>query len=67
MAQGTAVMYIGIAPQCQKNAEFLQLQKEAFIQGHSSPDFATQNYEVDFTGRATKSDLSSIGLSIMGF
>ena len=61
------VVYTGIAPKCSKNQNFAQLQREAFVQGLSSPDFAPENYEVDFVGRATKHDLSELGLRQMGF
>ncbi|NBX05826.1 MAG: DUF1479 domain-containing protein, partial [Betaproteobacteria bacterium] len=33
----------------------------------SSPDFAPENYEVDFVGRATPADLTPLGLRQMGF
>jgi hypothetical protein len=60
-------MYIGAAPDCEKNRSFQALQKPAFEAGLSSPDFAPENYEVDFSGRATPADLSSLGLRQMGF
>lgn len=61
------VMYIGAAPDCEKNRIFQALQKPAFEAGLSSPDFAPENYEVDFSGRATLADLSPLGLRQMGF
>ena len=61
------VMYIGAAPHCEKNVAFQQLQKEAFLAGKSSPDFAPEDYEVNFEGRATVSDLSPLGRKQMGF
>ena len=61
------VMYIGAAPDCEKNRSFQALQKPAFQAGLSSPDFAPENYEVDFNGRATLADLSPLGLRQMGF
>lgn len=60
------VIYIGAAPWCDKNARFLQRQAEAFIAGRSSPDFAAEDYEIDFPGRATPADLSPLGLRQMG-
>ncbi len=60
------VTYIGAAPWCEKNAEFLQRQAPAFLEGRSSPDFAPEDYEVDFKGRALRSDLSPLGLRQMG-
>lgn len=61
------VMYIGAAPDCAKNRAFLDLQKAAFLEGHSCPDFAAEDYEVDFTGRAGLADLTSLGRRQMGF
>jgi hypothetical protein len=60
------VIYIGAAPYCAKNAAFLPKQAEAFLQGRSSPDFAAENYELDFAGRATVADLSPLGKRQMG-
>jgi hypothetical protein len=60
------VIYIGAAPWCEKNARFLPRQAESFLRGRSSPDFAAEDYEVDFTGRACLEDLSTLGLQQMG-
>jgi hypothetical protein len=60
------VIYIGAAPWCDKNARFVQRQAEAFVAGRSSPDFAAEDYEIDFAGRATPADLSELGLRQMG-
>lgn len=61
------VMYIGAAPDCAKNRAFLALQRPAFEAGRSSPDFAPEDYEVDFEGRFTPQDLTSLGLRQMGY
>ena len=61
------VMYIGAAPDCEKNRVFLNKQRPAFEEGRSSPDFAAENYEIDFTGRYEKSDLSALGRKQMGY
>jgi hypothetical protein len=61
------VMYISSAPDCAKNRAFLELQKAAFLSGKSSPDFAPEDYETDFGGRATIADLSPLGRQQMGF
>jgi hypothetical protein len=62
-----SVIYIGAAPDCGKNRAFLPLQKAAFLAGRSSPDFAPEDYEVDFHGRAGEADLSALGRRQMGF
>lgn len=61
------VMYIGAAPDCEKNRAFLNKQRPAFEDGRSSPDFAAENYEVEFKGRFDKSDLSPLGRKQMGY
>ena len=61
------VMYIGAAPACEKNNRFLVRQLEAFEAGESAPDFAAENYEVDFDGRFTPDMLSPLGRVQMGY
>jgi len=60
------VIYIGAAPWCEKNESFLARQAKAFLTGQSSPDFAAENYEVNFPDRAILADLSPLGRSQMG-
>jgi len=61
------VMYIGAAPACAKNERFLAKQRRAFEAGESSPDFAAENYEVDFEDRFTADMLSPLGRAQMGY
>ena len=60
------VMYIAAAPWCEKNAAYLERQWPAFVEGKSPPDFAADDFEVDFTGRATPADLTAAGLEQLG-
>jgi hypothetical protein len=60
------VIYIGAAPWCPKNAAYLERQKAAFLKGESAPDFAPENYEVRFEGRALAGDLTDLGEKQMG-
>lgn len=60
------VIYLGAAPWCAKNARFLAKQAASFLVGQSSPDFAAEDYEVDFKNRATLADLSDLGKQQMG-
>lgn len=55
------VMYIAAAPWCEKNAAYLQRQWPAFVEGRSPPDFAADNFEVDFVGRAKEEALTPSG------
>ncbi|MEY4758088.1 MAG: hypothetical protein RJA34_2986 [Pseudomonadota bacterium] len=61
------VMYIAPVPDCEKNRAYSQLQRPAFEAGLSAPDFAPDNFEVDFVGRYTQADLSPLGLKQMGY
>jgi hypothetical protein len=60
------VIYVGAAPWCPKNAAFLPRQARCFSEGRSCPDFAPEDYEVDFEGRATVEDLTALGRRQMG-
>ncbi len=60
------VMYIAAAPWCEKNAAYLERQWPAFVEGKSPPDFAADDFEVDFAGRATPADLTAAGLEQLG-
>ncbi|MBP2167753.1 hypothetical protein J2125_000945 [Erwinia toletana] len=57
------VMYIAAAPWCEKNAAYLQRQWPAFVEGRSPPDFAADDFEVDFAGRAGEGVLTALGKS----
>jgi len=56
-----SVIYIGASPACAKNAAYAQKQASHFVAGKSAPDFAAEDYEVDFNGRATVDDLTELG------
>ena len=60
------VMFIGSSPQCEKNLEYAKRQTQNFFLGKSPPDFAAEDYEVDFSGRFTVNDLSDLGRTQMG-
>lgn len=59
------VIYIGASPKCPKNEAYARKQAQAFLQGRSAPDFAAEDYEVDFKGRATLDDLTDLGRAQM--
>ena len=62
----SSVIYIGATPLCIKNAHFLKEQKEAFLTGKSSPDFAAEHREVDYKNRGTLEDLTDEGKRQLG-
>ena len=63
----SSVMYIAPAPDCAKNRKYAEIQRAAFEAGLSAPDFAPDNFEVDFKGRFVRADLSPLGLREMGY
>jgi hypothetical protein len=60
------LMYIGATAGCAKNTAYLPGQAQAFLAGKTPPDFAPDNFEVDFVGRATEADLTPLGRRQMG-
>ena len=63
------VVYVGSTPYCKKNLEYSKKQSEKFLLGESPPDFAPENYEVNFKNRAKLDDLTELGkqLSLMSW
>jgi Protein of unknown function (DUF1479) len=60
------VMYIASTPGCAKNTAYLAKQAPAFLAGKTPPDFAPDDFEVDFKGRGTEADLTPLGRSQLG-
>jgi Protein of unknown function (DUF1479) len=60
------VMYISSTPGCAKNTAYLARQAPAFLSGRTPPDFAPDDFEVDFVGRGTEIDLTPLGRSQLG-
>jgi hypothetical protein len=60
------VMYIASTPGCAKNTAYLAKQAPAFLSGRTPPDFAPDDFEVDFKGRGTEQDLTPLGRSQLG-
>ncbi|WP_433973688.1 DUF1479 domain-containing protein [Tunturiibacter lichenicola] len=60
------VMYISSTPGCAKNTAYLAKQAPSFLSGETPPDFAPDDFEVDFKGRGTKADLTPLGRSQLG-
>lgn len=60
------VMYIASAPGCSKNSAYLEKQARSFLTGKTPPDFAPDDFEVDFIGRGTVADLTSLGRAQLG-
>jgi len=58
-------IYIGASPKCLKNEYYARSQALSFLKGESPPDFAPENFEKNFIGRATLEDLTELGRSQM--
>ena len=60
------VMYISSTPGCAKNTAYLAKQAPSFLSGKTPPDFAPDDFEVDFKRRGTEADLTPLGRSQLG-
>ena len=60
------VMYIPAAPMCEKNLAYAHKVRQALEQGASPGDFPRENYESDWSGRFTLSDLNIHGKRALG-
>jgi hypothetical protein len=60
------VMYIPSSPWCEKNAAYAAACGEDFVTGVSPRDFAHEDYEVSWTGRATLAHLNDRGRQQLG-
>ncbi|HEX4227287.1 MAG TPA: DUF1479 domain-containing protein [Bryobacteraceae bacterium] len=60
------VMYIAATAGCAKNTAYLARQAPAFLAGKTPPDFAPDDFEVDFRGRGTEADLTALGRRQLG-
>ncbi|MBC8257434.1 MAG: DUF1479 domain-containing protein [SAR324 cluster bacterium] len=63
----SSVLYIGSTPRCERNISYLERQKQSFIEGRSAPDFAPEDFEVNYPNRASMADLTELGKQQMGF
>jgi hypothetical protein len=59
-------MYIASTVGCKKNSAYTAKQAPTFLTGKTPPDFAPDNFEVDFVGRATEADLTGLGRTQLG-
>jgi len=54
------VVYVGATPYCKKNLDYAKKQAKKFLEGKSPPDFAPEDYEVNYEGRNKLNDLSNL-------
>ncbi len=60
------VIYVGSTPYCKKNLEYISRQSKKFLEGKSPPDFAAEDYEINYKGRVTVNDLSVLAKKQLG-
>tara|TARA_B110000116_G_C16725150_1_gene531029 strand:- start:14 stop:1267 length:1254 start_codon:yes stop_codon:yes gene_type:complete len=60
------VVYVGSTPYCEKNLVYIKKQSLKFLEGKSPPDFAAEDYEINYKGRATIDDLTELGKKQLG-
>ena len=54
------VIYVGATPYCKKNLDYVQKQAKKFLKGKSPPDFAAEDFEVNYKGRIKIQNLTSL-------
>tara|TARA_B100002051_G_scaffold12706_1_gene10583 strand:+ start:514 stop:1746 length:1233 start_codon:yes stop_codon:yes gene_type:complete len=54
------VVYVGATPYCKKNLDYAKKQAKKFLEGKSPPDFASEDYEINYIGRMKLEDLSNL-------
>ena len=47
-------------PYCKKNLDYTIKQSKKFLEGKSPPDFAAEDYEINYKDRVKLKDLSSL-------
>ena len=60
------VVYVGATPYCKKNLDYINKQSKKFLEGKSPPDFAPEDFEVNYKGRVTEKDLSVLAKKQLG-
>ncbi len=60
------VIYVGSTPYCKKNLDYINKQSKKFLEGKSPPDFAAEDYEINYKGRVTLNDLSELAKKQLG-
>ena len=60
------VIYVGATPYCKKNIDYIKKQSKKFIEGKSPPDFAAEDYEINYKGRTKINDLSELAKKQLG-
>ena len=60
------VVYVGATPYCKKNLKYVTKQSKKFLYGKSPPDFASEDFEVNYEGRVNFEDLSDLAKKQLG-
>ena len=60
------VIYVGSTPYCKKNLDYINKQSKKFLEGKSPPDFAPEDFEVNYKGRVTEKDTRKMSTQMHG-
>ena len=54
------VVYVGATPYCKKNLDYTIKQSKKFLEGKSPPDFAAEDYEINYKNRVKLNQLTNL-------
>ena len=54
------VVYVGSTPYCKKNLDYVRKQAKKFLKGESPPDFAAEDFEINYKGRIKIENLTPL-------
>ena len=54
------VVYVGSTPYCKKNIDYVRKQAKKFLKGESPPDFAAEDFEINYKGRIKIENLTPL-------
>ena len=54
------VVYVGSTPYCKKNLDYVRKQAKKFLKGESPPDFAAEDFEINYKGRIKIENLTTL-------
>ena len=54
------VVYVGSTPYCKKNFDYVRKQAKKFLKGESPPDFAPEDFEINYKGRIKIENLTPL-------
>ena len=59
------VVYVGSTPYCKKNLDYVRKQAKKFLKGESPPDFAPEDFEINYKGRIKIENLTPLAKKLL--